>query len=163
MNTANRRVGEKGQRTPRSMEVYEEKGGAKGGAFCRCGVVFQNKRWYRSEGESARQEGQELVCPACRRIADRNPAGIITLSGDFYAAHEAEIRTLVDKTVQSENMKNPLGRVMDIQREQDGVTITTTDEKLSQKIGREVFKSHGGELHFIWSHSGSPVRVVWSR
>jgi hypothetical protein len=52
---------------------------------------------------------------------------------------------------------------MDIHSDKEGVTITTTDEKLAQKIGREVFKSHGGELHFNWSHSGGPVRVTWSR
>lgn len=163
MTTVSRRTGEKGQRTPRSMDAYQEKGGVRGAAYCSCGAVFNNKRWYLEEGGSKRHEGHDLVCPACKRIADRNPAGIVSLSGDFLAAHESEIHNLIDNTAQGAVMKNPLGRVMDIKMDKDGVTITTTDVKLAQKIGREVYKSHGGQLQFIWSHAEAPVRVTWSR
>jgi NMD protein affecting ribosome stability and mRNA decay len=163
MATTSRRTGEKGQRTPRSRDAYQEKGGIKGVAYCPCGAVFRNKRWCREEQDSDRQAGEELVCPACRRIADQNPAGIVVLGGGFYAAHESEIHNLINNTAMEAVAKNPLGRVMDIRKEKGGVTITTTDTKLAQKIGREVFKSHGGELRYIWSHDESPVRVTWSR
>lgn len=162
MAIANRRTGEKGQRTPRSTDAYQEKGGVKGGAYCSCGAVFSNKRWCHDDG-TYKQEGHELVCPACRRIADRNPAGIVTISGDFFATHESEIRNLITVIAQRAAVKNPLGRVMEICNENDGVTITTTDVKLAQKIGRDVFKSHGGLLNYIWSHAEAPVRVIWSR
>lgn len=163
MATASRRTGEKGQRTPRSLDTYQEKGGVKGTAHCSCGAVYRNKRWLHEASAAARHEGQNIVCPACRRIADRNPAGILFLSGDFFAAHENEINNLINNTARASTEKNPLGRVMDISKEKEGVSITTTDVKLAQKIGREIFKSHGGELHYIWSHAESPVRVTWSR
>jgi NMD protein affecting ribosome stability and mRNA decay len=162
MNNKNNRMEEQGQRTPRSLDAYQDKDGVKGTAYCACGAVFRNKRWVQESGE-ARQEGQNIVCPACHRISDQNPAGIISLSGDFYAAHEDEINNLVNNTAQNSAAKNPLGRVMDISKEKGGVTITTTDVKLAQKIGRVVFKAHGGELHYTWSHDGPPVRVTWSR
>lgn len=163
MVTTSRRTGEKGQRTQRSMDVYQEKGGVKGASYCSCGAVFSNKRWFFEESGTDRHEGHELVCPACRRIADHNPAGIVSLGGDFFADHENEIQNLINNTAQGAVAKNPLGRVMDINKEKDGITITTTDVKLAQKIGREVFKSHGGQLQFIWSHAEAPVRVTWSR
>lgn len=163
MVTVSRRTGEKGQRTPRSLDAYQEKGGVSGASYCSCGAVFRNKRWSHEEGAPDRHEEHELVCPACRRISDRNPAGIVSLSGDFFAAHESEIHNLINNTAQGAVMKNPLGRVMDMQMEKDGVTITTTDVKLAQKIGREVFKAHGGQLQFVWSHAEAPVRVTWSR
>lgn len=163
MSTNIRRLGEKGQRTPRSMDIYENKGGAKGGTFCRCGVTFSKKRWRLADADFPRSESNEIVCPACRRITDSNPAGIIALSGDFFTEHETEIQSLIKKTAQKEALKNPLARLMDIHSDKDGITITTTDERLAQKIGREVYKSHGGVLHFIWSHAGSPVRVAWLR
>ena len=164
MTTASRRTGEKGQRTPRSLDAYQEKEGIKGAAYCACGAVFRNKRWvHESSSGAIRQEGHDILCPACRRITDQNPAGIISLSGGFYAAHEAEINNLINHTAQTSAAKNPLGRVIDISKEKDGVTITTTDVKLAQKIGRVVFKAHGGELHYTWSHAGPPVRVTWSR
>lgn len=163
MATASRRTGEKGQRTPRSVDSYQEKGGVKGASYCSCGAVFRDKRWHHEDGGHDRLEGHELTCPACRRIADRNPAGIVSLSGDFLVAHESEIHNLIDNTAQSAVMKNPLGRVIDMSMEKDGVTVTTTDVKLAQKIGREVFKAHGGQLQFIWSHAEAPVRVTWRR
>lgn len=162
MATANRRT-EEGQRTQRSLDAYQEKDGVKGTAYCKCGAVFRNKRWVQEASGSAGKEGANILCPACHRITDQNPAGIISLSGDFYAAHADEINNLVKNTAQASAAKNPLGRVMDISKAKDGVTITTTDVKLAQKIGRVVFKAHGGELHYTWSHAGPPVRVTWSR
>ena len=163
MVTANRRTGEKGQRTPRSKDAYQEKGGVRGNAYCLCGTLFRNKRWCHDESDPDQQEGHELVCPACRRVADRNPAGIAFLSGDYYAAHETEILNQIMTTTLASISKNPLGRVMEIRQEKDSVTIATTDVKLAQKIGRDVFKSQGGELHYIWSHAENPVRVTWFR
>ncbi|MDD5286179.1 MAG: BCAM0308 family protein [Desulfuromonadaceae bacterium] len=154
---------EKGQRTPRSLDAYQSKGGVGGAVHCECGAVFSNKRW-RLEKSSAQPKGERrALCPACRRIADRNPAGIVSLKGSFFAAHGVEIDNLIKHTAEAAAMRNPLGRIMDINRGKEGVTITTTDAKLAQKIGREVFKSHGGELHYIWSHDENPVRVAWSR
>lgn len=163
MATANRRTGEKGQRTPRSLDTYKEKGGVKGTAYCACGAVYRNKRWLNEDGSSDRERGQDIVCPACRRTADHNPAGILHLSGEFYSSHEEEIGNLINNTATAAAEKNPLGRVMEITKENEEVTITTTDVKLAQKIGREVFKSYGGELRYIWSHAESPVRVTWCR
>ncbi len=163
MDMSIRKTEEKGQRTPRSLDVYRSKDGVSGAVYCACGAVFSNKRW-QSQGRGATAHGeQRVVCPACRRVADHNPAGIVTLKGSFFAAHGEEIDNLIRNTVEAAVMKNPLGRIMDIRREQEGVTITTTDVKLAQKIGREVFKSHGGDLQFTWSRAVGPVRISWSR
>ncbi len=156
-------VKKKGDRTPRSMDVYKGKGGMEGAEQCACGAVFRNKRWYGGGGEGGAAAGRKLLCPACRRIADRNPAGIVSLGGSYLAAHRAEIENLVRNTAASAGMTHPLGRVMEIVTEKDGLTITTTDIKLAQKIGREVFKAHGGELHFRWTDDEELVRVTWSR
>lgn len=163
MVTTMRRTEEKGQRTPRSMDAYQSGDGVSGTAYCECGAVFHSKRWHFEESGAPSRGEQRVVCPACRRVADGNPAGIVSLKGRFLAAHGAEIENLIKNTAQAAVMKNPLGKIMDISRENGGITITTTDVKLAQKIGREVFKSHGGELQFTWSHAESPVRVSWSR
>lgn len=163
MATTSRKTEEKGRRTPRSQDVYRSKDGISGAAYCQCGAVFSNKRWCLA-GDGGSTEGERhVVCPACRRIADRNPAGIVTLKGSFFAAHGAEIDNLIKNTAEASAMKNPLGRIMSIDREKEGVTITTTDAKLAQKIGREVFKSHGGDLQFMWSNDVGPIRISWSR
>lgn len=157
-----RKTKEKGQRTPRSLDVYQTKGGISGAAFCQCGAVFQNKRWRCGSREPTSNE-QELVCPACRRIADQNPAGIVSVSGSFLTDHGDDIDNLIHNLANEAVLRNPLGRVMDIQKSEEGITITTTDTKLAQKIGRQLFKSFGGELQYSWSQGEDRVRVSWCR
>lgn len=163
MVTTIKRTKEKGQRTPRSMDAYQEKEGIRGAAWCDCGAVFGAKRWQSMDVAARPQEGRRVVCPACRRISDHAPAGIVTLGGSFLASHETEIGNIIRNAEQASVQKNPLGRIMETLREKNCVTITTTDGKLAQKIGRDVFKSYGGELNFLWSQSEDLVRVSWSR
>lgn len=163
MVTTVRKTEEKGKRTPRSLDVYKENGGVKGGGYCGCGAVFSNKRWRHGEQGGWQEGGQVLVCPACRRIADQNPAGIVSLSGSYFNAHKTLIDNQINNMTQEAVSKNPLGRIMDTSSGKDGVTIKTTDAKLAEKIGRDIFKSHAGELNIAWSDADSPVRVSWSR
>lgn len=53
--------------------------------------------------------------------------------------------------------------LMNITKLDDTITITATDVKLAQKIGREMFKALRGDLHYNWSHGEDLVRVNWSR
>ncbi|HEY6839051.1 MAG TPA: hypothetical protein VI389_09935, partial [Geobacteraceae bacterium] len=69
-----------GQRTARSASVYLPKGGSKETAYCRgCGVLYRNKRWVvdpvEVESMKRRAGSPTLVCPACKRMEDDNPAG----------------------------------------------------------------------------------------
>lgn len=163
MVTTLRKTKEKGKRTPRSMDVYHHANGISGTSYCECGAVFKNKRWfYTREGAPAGNE-QKLVCPACHRVADKNPAGIVTLSGSFLKEHQTMVDNLLGNMAEDALMRNPLGRVMDIIKKDENITITTTDVKLAQQIGREMFKALGGDLQYKWGHGEDLVRVNWSR
>jgi len=158
---------EKGQRTARSTSVYLPRGGSEV-AFCRkCGAVYRNKRWSSDEAELVKLRGEagtgKVVCPACQRMEDHNPAGVITLSGDYLLQHEDEILNIIKHVEAKSRAKNPLGRIMEIEQERDVMTIGTTEDKLAQKLGREIYKAHKGELHYQWSHDQEFVRVSWSR
>jgi NMD protein affecting ribosome stability and mRNA decay len=161
-------VEEKGQRTARSTDVYLPKGGVKEAALCKkCGALYQGKRWTLDPAElqQAKEEKglNKIVCPACQRMADNNPAGIVTFSGDYLIEHEELILNAIKHTEAKSRAKNPLGRIMEINQEGQVLTVATTEEKLAQKLGREIFKAHGGELHYRWSHDAHFVRVTWSR
>ncbi len=161
-------VEEIGQRTARSASVYLPKGGNKETAYCRgCGVLYRNKRWVvdPAEVESMKRKAgsSTLVCPACKRMEDDNPAGIVTLKGNYLVEHEEEILNVLKHLEATSRVKNPLGRIMEIRQEKNVMTIATTDDKLAQKLGHEIYKAHKGELNFQWAHDQEMVRVTWSR
>lgn len=161
-------VREKGQQTARSTDVYLPKAGLKETAICReCHLIYRNKRWYLDAAEGERlmgdRETQKGICPACRRAADNMPAGIVTLSGPYLVKHAEEIINMLRHIENKSREKNPLGRIMEIREEPAVFTITTTEDKLAQKLGREIFRAHKGELNYRWNHEEKFVRVAWNR
>lgn len=153
---------EKGQMAVRSMDVYLPKRGLPEGALCRgCGISYHNKRWQAEPVPGG--GGSQVLCPACQRMEDHNPAGVVTLSGPYLAAHKEEILNTIKQQEAKSREKNPIGRIMEIKEEDRQITVTTTEDKLAQKLGREVYKSQKGELHYQWSHEQRIVRVEWMR
>lgn len=154
---------EKGQRAVRSLEPYLPKAGYPDGTVCKgCGIVYRNKRW-QIERAVPPAGHEEVFCPACQRIQGEDPAGVVTLSGPYLTAHRDEILNTIKQQESRHREKNPLGRIMEIKEEDGQIVVTTTEDKLAQKIGREVYKSQRGELHYKWSHDQRMVRVEWMR
>lgn len=161
-------LGEKGLKARRSYDVYLPRGGFAEPAVCKkCRMIYRHKRWHLDEREALQllaAEGTHTgICPACRRMADDNPGGIVTFTGGYFREHENEILNLIKHVEEKARAKNPLGRIMEIKQEGDLLTVTTTEDKLAQKLGREIFKAHRGELHYKWSHEENLVRVRWER
>ena len=75
------------------------------------------------------------VCPACRRIEDGLPAGILTLHGDFARRHENEILNLARHEEAAEKSEHPLNRIMGIADTPEGLVIDTTDVHLPRRLG----------------------------
>lgn len=161
-------VEEKGQRAARSTDVYMSDLGSKEVAVCTgCKALYWNKRWYPDEsistGLSNDMVRTEVLCPACHRIKDNNPAGIVTYSGSYLAEHQQEILNTIKNSEEKSRIKNPLARIMEIRQEGDSLTVNTTDDKLAQKLGRDIYKAHSGNLEYKWSREHNFVRVHWSR
>jgi len=155
-------VEEKGRRAARSTDVYVPKEGFSDGTSCRgCGMVYRNKRWTMEGAEAP--TGTGILCPACKRMEDHTPAGVVHLSGTYLQDHKEEIINTLRHTEATSRTKNPLGRIMDITDDAGGITVTTTEEKLAQKLGREIYKSQRGELQYKWSHDNKLIRVEWMR
>lgn len=137
-------------------------------AVCReCRSVFAGGRW-QLESDAARDLREakkitEVLCPACQKIRDRIPGGVLTISGEFSANHEEEIVNLVNRENAVARRINPLERIMDIERSEDGMVVYTTNEKLAQKIGRALKKAYDGHVEYKWPEDGKLIRVNWHR
>lgn len=162
-----RGVEEKGQRTARSTDVYMSKDGMEVSYCTKCGVINRQKRWIMDPLELALLKEDpsvgKIVCPACLKMQDKVPGGFLTLSGSYLSKHETEILELIKNTEEKSRNKNPLGRIMEIKQEGDVLTLLTTLDKLAEKLGKEVYKAHSGELNHQWSHGENYVRVNWKR
>jgi NMD protein affecting ribosome stability and mRNA decay len=125
-----------------------------------CGLSYRRGRWVLGRGSA---QARRVTCPACQRIADRYPAGIIKLSGAYLRAHREEIEHLIRHVEQREQRNHPLKRVMDLRPTRSGLEVTTTDAKLARGIGVALRRAHHGELDYVWSEVESVMRVSWSR
>jgi len=162
-----RGVEEKGQRTARSTDVYMSEDGMEVCYCTKCGVINRQKRWFMDPLELAKLKEDPsvgtIVCPACQKMQDKVPGGFLTLSGTYLRKHETLILELIKNTEQKSRNKNPLGRIMEITQEGDVLTLLTTLDKLAEKLGKEIYKAHSGELNHQWSHGENSVRVNWKR
>ncbi len=127
-----------------------------------CGAVYEAGRWRWTEIAPALTH--EERCPACHRIADDYPAGIVTLKGAMVGAHRDEILGIARNAEAAEKGERPLNRIMSIaEPDTETVVITTTDIHLPRRIGETVDRALNGELHIHYDAENYFIRVEWQR
>ncbi len=161
-------IGGKRKRTPTSEDPYMPAEGHKEPAICEsCQALYRNKRWYLDPAEAKKALNDSRVnhvtCPACRKIAEHYPEGVVTLSGSYLWNHEEEIRNILRNEESKAVSKNPLERIMRMEREGDDLVIETTEEKLAEHLGRALHSAHQGELSVDWTEDHNICRVQWRR
>ncbi len=161
-------ISDKRGRFNTSNDPYLNDSGLAEPSVCRvCGAVYQKKRWVIDTAEAARLEHgskvQQVVCPACRKIADHYAEGSVMLHGDYFWAHEAEIRNILRNEENRVMSKNPLARIISMEKEDGSLLIETTEEKLAEHLGRGLHKAHQGELKVSWTSDHAICRVDWHR
>ena len=155
------RVRESARNKPHKPDAYTPTAKLPEPAVCgTCGLSYRAGRWVRGRGTS---QAKRVICPACRRIADRYPAGIVKLTGPHARAHRWEIEHLIRHVEQREQRGHPLKRVIELRVSRSGLEVTTTDAKLARAIGVAVRRAHHGELSYDWSAVENVMRVDWKR
>ncbi len=155
-------------RVKTSSDPYLPEEGLKEIAICEgCHALYRNKRWYLDPEGYEKAQGSEdvnrVTCPACKKIADHYPEGIVTLKGDYLWDHEEEIRNMLAHEEEKAMAKNPLGRIMTMERQGDAIVIETTEQKLAEHLGRAMRRAHDGELDVNWAKDHAVCRVTWNR
>jgi hypothetical protein len=130
-----------------------------------CSLVFDNGRWQRAAQPPAvtQKQPQKHLCPACRRINDRFPAGYVTLHGEFIEQHRREILQLIRNTEEREQGEHALQRIMEINEDGPEIAVTTTDIHLARRIGEAISNAYEGDLNITYGPEDYVVRVTWAR
>lgn len=127
-----------------------------------CGAVFRQGRWQWSA--EPLEDAHEVVCPACERIRDDMPAGILTLSGAFLEKHRDEILKLIHNKVEEEKANHPMKRLMGIEDGLEGeLVVKFTDLHLPRGAGEAIERAYEGELEIQYTKESNLVRVYWKR
>lgn len=126
----------------------------------RCGAVFHEGRW---QWMRMPMKANRTSCPACQRVRDDHPAGIVSLTGSFVLEHREELRSLARHQEDIEKAEHALNRIMAIGDLPEGLEITTTDIHLPQRIGKAVERAYDGDLDLQFEEDRYFLRVCWSR
>lgn len=137
-------------------------------AVCtKCHTVYFKKRWYIDEDlyqkKILMKKIEKVLCPACRKIKDNFPGGIVRLRGAFLNEHKDEIINLIRNEEERARGFNPLERIIKINNVDDGLEVTTTNEKLAQRIGKSLNKAYQGKVEYKWSNDTKLLRADWER
>jgi len=144
-----------------AQDPYLERGKPKGPATCpHCGVVFHNGRWQWGEPVA---DAHPHTCPACRRIQEHVPAGMLRITGEFLASHREEITHLIHNLEAKEKAEHPLERIMDINEEADALVVRYTGSHLARATGEALQHAYKGELDYQHTDKDDLFRVNWSR
>lgn len=124
---------------------------------CRqCGAVYHRGRWqWGPKPEGA----HEALCPACRRIEEHLPAGIVTVRGGLAARHRDEIIALARHAEAAEKPEHPMNRIAAIEQTDEGLVITTTDIHLPRRIGKSIKDAYHVQLDIQFDEERYFVRA----
>lgn len=140
-------------------------------SVCRkCRSIYHDKRWTIDEElyGSLLKHPEKInytLCPACRKIETGYVEGIVELAGDFLIEHKEDILNLINNTEKKANYIDPLGKVVKINMDEQNkkIIVTTTNENLAQRIGKNLEKAYKGSVEYSFSKEDRMVRVYWVR
>lgn len=132
-----------------------------------CKLIYHKGHWTANTGETPNIASQKSInkelCPACRRIADRLPGGVIHLSGGYLTENGGEVLNIVRNQEKQAKAQRPLQRIMWTKKDRETIEIATTNFHLARRIGQAIHNAHGGQLDIKYSQGDRFVRVYWSR
>jgi NMD protein affecting ribosome stability and mRNA decay len=142
-------------------DPYEAGRKPRGATRCAdCGALFYRGRW---TWRGAPRVAAAGLCPACRRVRERLPAGFVRLRGPFVREHRDELLGRARRCEESERREHPLQRIMGVDSAAENLLITTTDPHLARRIGEALRDAYKGELRVRYSDDERLVRVYWTR
>jgi hypothetical protein len=142
-------------------DPYQSKGKLHEPTTCpQCHAVFHKGRW---QWGLAPAGAHQAVCPACRRVQDKFPAGYLTISGPYALGHRVDLLHLIRNYEERAKAEHPLQRIMDINTSADEVLITTTDIHLARGLGEALHHAHQGDLDFHYEPDQYLLRLHWKR
>jgi len=130
-----------------------------------CALIYHKGRWQANTVAPAGDTAYRALCPACHRMKDREPGGLVYLSGSYLNDSQKldEIINVVKNQEKLAQTQRPLLRIMWIERHSNEVEIATTNVHLAQRLGKAVHSAHAGDLEIKYAPGTRFARIYWKR
>ncbi|MCW2246071.1 hypothetical protein M2352_001662 [Azospirillum fermentarium] len=126
-----------------------------------CGALHHQGRW---RWGLPYISAEQRVCPACVRMADGTPAGMLVVPSDAVGGDGDSILFLIRHAAGAERRDDPMRRIIGVTEDAgQGIMVTATDAGLPAELGRRLAAALGG---VVTSDAPDPlgfVRVFWHR
>ncbi|MFC1632684.1 BCAM0308 family protein [Patescibacteria group bacterium] len=132
-----------------------------------CHSVYYKKAWHNNPQlfeEVSQDSNNAQQCPACQRIKDNTPLGILTLENIEDAEHRQMLINTIENIGERAQARDSQERIMKIEETGNKLEVYTTENQLAAGIGRQIKKAFGGKLQIDFSqqrHHDSLARVTW--
>lgn len=114
-----------------SSDPYVDARKPQGVSVCTtCHAIQQRGRW---KWEAAPPGAATVLCPACRRVADRCPAHVLRLEG-VPLDQRSELLAMVQRVAEEETREHPLERLMSLGDTAERIEICTTGMQLPRRL-----------------------------
>ncbi len=130
-------------RNIQSRHEAEEFPAKKGIVLCDdCGAAYFKKRWFHGLEKINIPEKSDLpvshaICPACSMIKNGQYEGRITMK-NFPEESAQELEGLVRGYAERAHDRDPMDRVIDINKDGQNWVITTTENQLANKLAQKI-------------------------
>jgi hypothetical protein len=125
-----------------------------------CKLVNERGRW--RWGAPPVAELHSVLCPACKRIRERDPHGTLRLPPSF-SAHAEEIRGMLKNLEEAERAEHPLERLMEVKDGPEGLLVTTTGVHLARRIASSLARRFHEKPRMRFEDGKERVLVDWKR
>jgi hypothetical protein len=110
-----------------------------------CGVVFHHGKW--KWDNKLYLDCQWRSCPACRKIKEQRPSGLLTLSGQTVQTKRSRVFRAIYKKIEQTKKHYPMNRLIKLDELPNGLkSLSFTDGQSPERIGRQLMKLFGGRL-----------------
>jgi NMD protein affecting ribosome stability and mRNA decay len=158
---AQQHAGDKHSYPPTHGDIYQSKGKYPEPSVCSgCGAVYHKGRW---QWGYEKADAHKHVCPACQRIHDRVPAGVVNMSGAFFDEHRREILSLIHNIEAREKAEHPLQRIMSIHSDDHGTEVALTDFHIAHAIADALTDAYQGTADSAFTEKNDVMRINWTR
>jgi hypothetical protein len=140
-------------------KLYIHLAKAAGALVCAdCGVVQHGGRW--TWGAPPLTGVKKGRCPACQRIRDHYPAGVIELHPAFLEKR-VEVLRLMRNVEKAERTEHPLERLMDTEPANGHWIVTTTGIHLARQIAHGLARRFHQKARIRYAENESLIHVDW--